>query len=113
MHAKELLKTGANLRYVGLDRRPNPARLADSTAPMPRRYRFEVRVSGIDVRTGAPCQEYITLRGNGALTRREIEEHARICYAQSRAQDDFRYGIRDVSFQLESGAFNPDIKAEV
>tara|TARA_Y100000310_G_C20382557_1_gene668829 strand:- start:301 stop:549 length:249 start_codon:yes stop_codon:yes gene_type:complete len=78
---------------------------------MPKRYRFEVKVNGIDIRTGLPREEFLTIRGNSDLTRGELEEKAREKYQEGQDKDDFKYGIRDISFQLEAGAFNPNIAA--
>ena len=110
-YSRGLKQTGTYLRNVGLDRRPNPGRLASSIAPMPKRYRFEVKVNGIDIRTGLPREEFLTIRGNSDLTRGELEEKAREKYQEGQDKDDFKYGIRDISFQLEAGAFNPNIAA--
>ena len=110
-YSRGLTETGVYLRNVGLDRRPNPRRLATSIAQMTKRYRFEVKVNGIDTRTGLPREEFYTIRGNSDLTRREIEEKALEAYQKSQDADNVKYGIRDISFQLETGAFNPDILA--
>ena len=110
-YAKGQRETGVYLRNVGLDRMPNPSRLTTSKAHMTTRFRYEVRLRGINRLTGQVQDGYITVRTDRPLTRRGIEEEAR---KWSELGNRERYGVSELGeleFELESGAFNSDIPA--
>lgn len=70
---RDVWEHGQNLRYLPLDRRPNPSRLPEALTRIRRNYSYEVFVTGIDTSMGVPRGQYVTVASSKLLTRREAE----------------------------------------
>jgi hypothetical protein len=66
----------AALRYVGLNRIPNPNRLPQALTRLRRRYSFVVEIAGRAIETGESILQNVTVSLDTVLTRGEIERLA-------------------------------------
>ena len=103
-YAKGVQDTGPYLRSIRRDRRPNPARLPQSIAPMTRAYRFEVRIDGTNPVTNARESNYVTVRTDNLLTPEELEREAERLWTEGRSRREERYVMVFGSAIMETGA---------
>ena len=90
---------GPVLSALGVNRRPNPLRLPPALTKIRRAFSFTVRVSGLDVDTGASSERFVTVTTDTLLTRGEIETLA----SQAIEADRGRYPLQEVEFLLTGG----------
>lgn len=94
-----LERAQAALKFVGLDRIPNPARLPQALTRIRRKYSFVVRVAGSAIETGQSLIQNVTVTLDTVLTRREIERLAE----QAILDNTVTYGLEIDSVTLISG----------
>ena len=90
---------GPVLSALGVNRRPNPLRLPPALTKIRRAFSFTVRVSGLDVDTGASAERFVTVTTDTLLTRGEIETLA----SQAIEADRGRYALMEAEFLLTGG----------
>lgn len=96
---QSVVERSERLKFLGLDRRPSPASLAEALTKIRREYSFTVEVTGTMVSTGASLTQHITVTSDTLLTRREIEEAARDLVESDKDQ----YGVEVESVTITRG----------
>jgi len=69
-------ETSSRLRFVALDKRPDPSRLKEAAGRMRRQFSFVVEVEGRDMLTDSVLKRHVTISTDSLLTRAEIEAAA-------------------------------------
>ncbi len=70
---KGVEQKGSQLKFLPLNKRPNPERLPRSLTPIRNNYGFEVLIEGHQNTTGLRESRFITIGSDTLLTRGEIE----------------------------------------
>lgn len=75
-HVRGITESGTRIRFVGLDRFPDPSLMEVSRTTMLSEFSYNVRVRAFDRRQGRTVDRFITVRSNLNLTPRQIQEEA-------------------------------------
>lgn len=73
---QNIIQHGLNLKFLPLDRAPDPDKLPESLTQLRRQYSYKVKVFGKNLGTGEATESFITVSSSHILTRREAEERA-------------------------------------
>lgn len=74
---RALLDHAANLKFLGLNRRPNPDRLPEALTPIRRRYSYTIELRGRIIDTQELITRNVTVASSNLLTRGQAENIAR------------------------------------
>lgn len=88
---REIIQHGLNMRFLPLNRRPNPDRLPEALTRLRRRYSYVVEAFGTDLGTGQLRKQTITIASSTLLTRLAAEQ-----LAEQYAQGQFDSGQLEV-----------------
>jgi hypothetical protein len=96
---KGVERAGKGLRFLGLSRLPNIAKLPPAITRIRRRFSFIVQVTGRLLDTGEQIIQNITVASNTVFSRRELERMAQ----DAVTGETERYGLEVVSALLIEG----------
>jgi len=71
---KNILSKGAQLKFLGRNAMPNPARLPEALTVIRRRYAFILKVTGTIAQTGESLIRNITVSTDSLMTRGQLED---------------------------------------
>lgn len=75
-YERELVIHGYNLKFLPMNRRPNPARLPTSITSQRSRYLYTVQVFGYMADTGETFARYVNVASDELITRAQAEDQA-------------------------------------
>lgn len=87
-----------NLKFLGPDRLPNPARLPEALSKLQRKYAIEVLLKGIHSETGKKVEIFATISTDRLLSQSRIADIA----AELAQQKGGRYGFELTEHSVES-----------
>ena len=70
---RDIIKHGLNLRFLPLDRAPNPERLPEALTRLRRKYSYEISIRGTVSNVNLPYTPAVTVASSKLLTRRQAE----------------------------------------
>jgi hypothetical protein len=82
---------GAQLKFLGLDKIPNPARIPAALTTIRREFSYKIEVRGVSSMTGQSMTRFVQVTSSRNLTRREMQDAA----LDAIGSDQERYGITD------------------
>lgn len=95
---RELVTHSQNLRFLPLDRAPNPDRLPEALTRLRRQYSYKIELSGQIIDTAELITRSVTVSTSKLLTRRAVEAIA-VGYV---IEDPTTYPIEVIKAQLVS-----------
>jgi len=100
IRAERGIKTaGAALKFLGMNRFPNPLRLPPALTRIRRKYSFIVKVTTSLLATGETIEQNITISTSKLLTRGELQQRAENMITDNQE----RYGLEVIVSQLIEG----------
>lgn len=96
---RESKDLNSQLKFVGLDRMPNIARLAPAKTKILRKLSYTVLINAFDDFIGETVDTFITISTDVNMTRRQLEQKAQDIFEA----DNKRYPLQFIAKQLIEG----------